>query len=1086
MTPTTEWPDTAAILGGLKDFQLRTVDYVFRRLYLDTPPARRFLIADEVGLGKTLVARGLIARAIEHLKDHVRRIDIVYICSNAEIARQNINRLNVTGKSDFTFASRITLLPLHLHSLEQSRINFISFTPATSFDLKSAFGIGEERALLYRLLEHAWDLAHTPGAIDVLRGPMGRGNFWWAIGGITPDDIEPSLAAAYVDVVIARPQLLERFRQVAQAFAVAGEDGFVPEQDRQQRRWLIGELRSLLASTCLRKVEPDLIILDEFQRFKQLLDADDETTRLAKQLFDYSDHDSHARVVLLSATPYKMYTLSHETAEDDHYEDFVRTIRFLHEPPQSAEFERLLLNYRRELLRLGVDGGARLVEAKDELERQLQLVMVRTERLSASENHNGMLEEVHDNGGTLECQDIQAYLSLQKVARVLHQANTLEYWKSAPFLLNFMEDYEIKRAFGVAHSEREAELAAALCESEALLLPAMDVVAYEAIDPSNSRLRGLMSDMIEPGIWQLLWVPPSLSYYQLDAPYTGPGLTQWTKRLIFSSWRVVPKVIATLVSYEAERRMMRSFDAGAINTAEERVKRRGLLRIAIAERRPIGMPVFGLMYPSLYLAELCDPLVLGWDNPSLDTILERAQRRIQHSIDKMTGRHTGAEDERWYWAAPILLDLSHRRQETLAWIEVPELAQGWGADDGAEAEPDVRSAWSRHVEQARELLAGTVELGRPPHDLSLVLALLGLAAPGVTALRSLMRATNRMRASSSLRTSAAQVAWQFRSLFNRPEVMAIVRGLYGGALDEDEVSESGRAEPYWRQVVRYCAAGGLQAVLDEYAHVLRESLGLLDVASGDSASQASQADKVGAQIAQAMADALSLRTASLSVDDLSAPDGEHVVSTPYRMRCHFALRFGEERADDGRVVTRTEQVRQSFNSPFWPFVLATTSVGQEGLDFHTYCHAVVHWNLPSNPVDLEQREGRVHRYKGHAVRKNLARVYSLELSHTPTDPWATLFDIAVRKRATGQSDLIPYWIYTTPGGAVIERHVPALPLSRDRERMTALRRSLAAYRMVFGQTRQEDLLAYLLSRFPGDEVQAWSERLRINLEPPVL
>ena len=66
-------------------------------------------------------------------------------------------------------------------------------------------------------------------------------------------------------------------------------------------------------------------------------------------------------------------------------------------------------------------------------------------------------------------------------------------------------------------------------------------------------------------------------------------------------------------------------------------------------------------------------------------------------------------------------------------------------------------------------------------------------------------------------------------------------------------------------------------------------------------------------------------------------------------------------------------MRTAFNSPFWPFVLATTSVGQEGLDFHQYCHAVVHWNLPANPVDLEQREGRVHRYKGHAIRKNIAR-----------------------------------------------------------------------------------------------------------------
>ena len=77
---------------------------------------------------------------------------------------------------------------------------------------------------------------------------------------------------------------------------------------------------------------------------------------------------------------------------------------------------------------------------------------------------------------------------------------------------------------------------------------------------------------------------------------------------------------------------------------------------------------------------------------------------------------------------------------------------------------------------------------------------------------------------------------------------------------------------------------------------------------------------------------------------------------------HFALAFGEDVARDGKQRGEDEKlrksvVREAFNSPFWPFVLATTSVGQEGLDFHLYCRDVMHWNLPSNPVDLEQREG---------------------------------------------------------------------------------------------------------------------------------
>ncbi len=66
----------------LKPFQRATVDYVFQRLFTDASPTRQFLVADEVGLGKTMVARGVIAKTIEQLTGKVDRIDVVYICSN--------------------------------------------------------------------------------------------------------------------------------------------------------------------------------------------------------------------------------------------------------------------------------------------------------------------------------------------------------------------------------------------------------------------------------------------------------------------------------------------------------------------------------------------------------------------------------------------------------------------------------------------------------------------------------------------------------------------------------------------------------------------------------------------------------------------------------------------------------------------------------------------------------------------------------------------------------------------------------------------------------------------------------------------
>lgn len=75
-------------LRPLKAFQRKTVDYVAKRLLSDPDAVRHFLVADEVGLGKTMVARGVIARTIEALQDSVPRIDIVYICSNGAIAKQ--------------------------------------------------------------------------------------------------------------------------------------------------------------------------------------------------------------------------------------------------------------------------------------------------------------------------------------------------------------------------------------------------------------------------------------------------------------------------------------------------------------------------------------------------------------------------------------------------------------------------------------------------------------------------------------------------------------------------------------------------------------------------------------------------------------------------------------------------------------------------------------------------------------------------------------------------------------------------------------------------------------------------------------
>lgn len=1076
-------PDMAAVLGQLKDFQRDTVEYVFRRLYLDPDCVRRFLIADEVGLGKTLVARGLIAKTIDRLWDRTERIDIVYVCSNTDIARQNINRLNVTGRSDFTLSSRITLLPIDVKDMQRSRLNFISFTPGTSFDLQSNPGWARERQLLYWLMKAPWSLSFNRATrvlqgnagIDLFRDQVKRFHDWYSI--------HSSMAEQFAARLDSRSDLRNRFDSLCGQMPKAG--AAVPDELHWERNRLIGELRKVLAQTCLHWLQPDLIILDEFQRFKHLLQGEgeeaSEASQLAHHLFNYQesqgDPATAARVLLLSATPYKMYTLSHEAEQDDHYEDFQNTLDFLApEERQRAQFREELKWYREELFRLADLGAEGLLKAKHGLERSLRQVMVRTERLALTADRNGMLAEVTPDRMSLVSSDLQQYLSLQEIARLVDYEDTLEFWKSAPYLLNFMEDYDLKRKFGdaVTGPTQPPKLKDAILAAKEGLLHRREIERYRQVDAGNARLRYLHRDTVERGAWRMLWMPPSLPYYGGAGAFAEPELTNFTKRLVFSSWRVVPKAIAAVLSYDAERRMIHTYRKKARNTPEARKKRRPLLRFTFREGRPTGMATLGLIYPCRTLAEHFDPLraiqTIGGPGGSvtIDGLIKQIEPQIAALIAPLIERFvdptTTVPDESWYWAAPLLLDCDHDQERLMKWMNGADLADSW-ASGGTSGDHAASGGWRRHIQEAQQLVKQVPTsrpLGPPPDNLSRVLAYLAVAGPGVVALRALCRigSSGATQTEVDLRQFAAPLAHSFLHLFNLPEVMALLR-------DRQKVI------PYWQSVLEYCVTGNLQSVLDEYVHVLVESLGLLGRTVGDTA----------LAISKEIQRCLTLRTSTAQADIVTATKRRVRLDEPIRLRTRFAMRFGDQDAEDSSEPTRADHVRAAFNSPFWPFVLATTSIGQEGLDFHMYCHAVVHWNLPSNPVDLEQREGRVHRYKGHAVRKNIAAQFASAAFACNANPWRDLFDAAERSRSAGENDLFPYWV--TPGGlAKIERHVPALPFSREIIQQENLRSALVLYRMVFGQNRQEDIVGYLLHRLPADAIPQLMDTCRIDLSPP--
>ncbi|MCY4577458.1 MAG: helicase-related protein [Chloroflexi bacterium] len=832
----------------------------------------------------------------------------------------------------------------------------------------------------------------------------------------------------------------------------------VESQNREAlrgRRRFIGRVRGLLAHACLDSLEPDLVILDEFQRFRDLLDENTESGELAKRLFEYEDSHTEVRTLLLSATLYKMYTQAHET-DDDHYRDFIRTFTFLLGKGGSPEPLRHLLGEMRLTMSRSLDDGSvsteevdRLRQLRTRIQDSLQRVMSRTERRGRDIIGDPMLE-VKRLQVDLSVDEVQAYLQAQELAEAVKAPGVMEYWKSAPYLLSFMERYRLpQRLEAAASADSSGSVARLVRKSPRLQISRRRLSGRSALDGDNGRMRAFLRDLTDSKLQRLKWLPPVMPSYQLGREFRDAA--DATKRLVFSSWTMVPRAVTIMGSYDAERRYI---------TEDSQEARYGLAL------RADTYPLFSLIAPSGTLANYGDPF--RYPPGSVNTMLQAIEERLRPLVEEITrdAPTHGRAKPLWYAVAPLLLD--GQTPESLDWIaDPPRAPHAGGHGESAES-----ITWHALVARIREGLGPerVTVLGRPPDDLTRVLALLALGSLPNASLRALARVTSTPTRDPELMKEAMRAGWAFRSLFRSPVAEGLLDRQYAPGIP-------GCRRPYWKLILAYATEGGLSDVLDEFFHVALE---------------AGVQDSGAAGLVDELSGGVGLSTGFLEISEWRS--SRNVLSrNRRRMHQHFARRYVSDRSAvaERQASQHPDLVRDAFNSPFWPFVLGTTSVGQEGLDFHRYCHAVVHWNLPSNPVDLEQREGRVHRYHGHAVRKNVAQaVGELALSEArsaaATGELLSSWDAAFRladERFGQDGGLTPHWVFTE-GSARIRRYAPVPPLSRDAKRLPALRRSLATYRMVFGQPRQEDFLEFILREVPESRQAELTEALTIDLTPP--
>lgn len=1050
-----------AILDGLTDFQRRTVEHVYQQLH-NPQGSGRFLVADETGLGKSMVARGLIAKTVERLQDEagVKRIDIVYVCANADLALQNIRRLNVTPDEAIAFSSRLTMLARHTGALDKAPrdgkpVNLVSFTPGTSFEMGHSNGTAQERALLFLLLNEIYQFtrADQTALKRILQGQVHTlANFTNTIYSLEAE-IEKN---GGIDSVIHRrfdkelslgePTLDEQLQDLV--CAVTGRPT-VPQARAEEPAALVRELRRSLATASVESLEPDLVILDEFQRFRHLLSEDSEAGELAHQLFNYKA----AKVLLLSATPYKAFTYGEESGED-HASDFLNTVNFLAEGHGDMDVSALgerLTDYR-----VAVTRGQGGVDVTTPIQTELLKIMSRAERprVAAVVARREVLRLVEE----VTPADLAGYAALHDVARAVKEPRdsglvTAEYWKSAPYFVNFCDTYKLgERIKGSALTQAPFP---ALARTHRLRKEELETFA--PLDGGNAKMRDLVAHTVDQGWWKLLWVPPSMPYLQPGGPYVS--VDSMTKMLVFSSWTATPTAVASILSYEAERRAVARSGYDHY-TADARKRQTRPLGYKLRDRLPAEMTTLLVSWPMPEIAKAGDPLALVAANGGEPLTAEQAHSAATESLQELLGRRRaerepGQESDVQERLWPVAFSRPEAWPEAelsrSAFASYAEGLAGRQTTNPLEADDEHAQdvGISAHIEAAAEALASGV------HDLDGdqldQLASIALHSPANIAFRSLSRIiedTDHVGAGEHF-AAAAAIANGFRSLFNRPDVSKLVEQLTDDA-------------PYWQRVLQYCCWGNLQATLDEYVHHLR----------GDQFAQPFTPTSL-VEFASLVAASISLRTSTyqaLNADDLTSP----LTFVP-----RFAVRYGGRKndADDARQP----EVRRSFNGPFWPFVLASTSVGQEGIDFHWWSHAVFHWNVPPNPVDFEQREGRVDRYRGHAIRRNVAAKHgSTALSDPGRDPWRRAFELA-KDLTTEYGDFTPNWVY--PGPAQIERHLAPFALSSDEERYRKTKRDVALYRLTFGQPRQEDMLELLRQR------QDTGERIdpatfRIDLMPP--
>lgn len=977
------------------DFQAAAADHVLEEY---KKGQKRVLVADEAGLGKTTVASEVVRRVKEELSHEVLDDDglycVVYVCCNLQIAQQNIDTLSDDNAKVDLSQSRLSMQHFvyyrkkaELKDKGQDTL-ILSLTPATSFQMTWGTGSANERALMYACLTllpefESQDQKDKLSSMLVGWAPKAWG--WMSVYYFN-EIRKPNMAEYRETVVEAMKAHLSQETSKGETYLQRLISLVNAEHDKQWTKdiyYFIIELRKLFANISLDILKPDLVIMDEFQKFSSLIDTDKATKTEENMIVRKFFANKDTYILLLSATPYKPYTTLeelNETNNDEQYKDFHRLMDFLHANEENTiDFKSIWRNYSSALKHLEKETSDTIEEKHHTAESMLYHVMGRTERSNEGIIH----EDIPTIDDYLSANDITSFVQMQhlidncrKFGKNVYSA-PVDYTKSAAYQLSFMDNYKLKDRISDAWKVGAGKGIAKDC----LLLDKNAIENYTLDDYKNARLDFVIDTIFgkgknATGAETLLWVSSSHPYYT-QQPNVFTKNESFSKFLVFSSWGMVPKMLACLISYETERRLLhRTKDVYHDKDSQ-------LLKDSDKTKALSIMCTASTYLAGLYKLEECYGM-------SLSAIKQYIKKEIREKL-----RQFGSE-----------------RVNRVSSLDIYQLML---ALDNPDIEP-------RNI----------------PENADEVLANMAIGAPAMCLYRIFSRLGD-----ENVKSHAEEVAKEMIAIFNNRQGIAAVR------------NNCKSHSNYFLNVIDYCIEGNLQSVLDEFVHMIGEN-------------------KSPESIVTRMKESfISANYQQVNTIQTFGTDKK------YTMRKHFAVDFGKGKQTE-KDVNHATNLRSAFNSPFRPFVLASTSVGQEGLDFHWYCRKMIHWNLPSNPQNLEQREGRINRYKCLSVRRNIAKLYK------STFKWSDMFNKASEEFKGNNPEMVPFWYlplneqrFKGIKTEKIERIVPMYPMSEDESRYRRLIKVLSLYRLTMGQPRQEELLQMLDGKITPEQMK----QLLFDLSP---